>query len=655
MKGYTFILFVLFTLSFNQSKSFPLQSTEDKTVQVEEVVFQIDSLNDLAYSLRRSNPRLALELALRSYSLCDGIEYPKGMASALHSTGTAKLVLGRYQEGLDDLMRSSTIRVQIEDHSGLVTTLNNIGYAYAELGNDDKALEYYQRALSYQDTTSYFRELGILYNNIGNVNLRKQDFETALEFFNKALKLSESEGDERGAAESLGNIGLVYQKKGDYKKGLDFLLRAYDSGKNLDDKFGMIYILYSIAETYYFLGQNAEATNFALRSMLIAQEVGSLTGELQISGLLAKVYEARGKHKDAVRLLKLESQLKDSLYRAEQMEDVRNIEAAYETERKVKENELLRKEQSVNSKVISNQRLLLFFSGAFLIIVLVLLVIILRSNRRIKSVVLQITQKNAEILSQKETIQQKVAELNENNKELENINSIKNKLISVIAHDLKNPFNSIIGYSELLVTDFNNYAQDEVKMFLNIIHDNAIGGNMLLDNLLQWSRLQTRTIQYLPVVHNLARLVTDEFFLLQHKAKEKGVSLVQHIADDLVVFADSNMLKTVIRNLVSNALKFTPKNGSVTINAKAETNSVLVSVVDTGQGVEPHIKEKLFTGEAGVSTVGNSGEKGTGLGLMLCKDFIQKHNGDIWLESKPGEGAAFFFRLLNKPGKLATE
>jgi signal transduction histidine kinase len=647
MRTFTFILLTLIATANLYGK--PTSGETERVGAVQDMFSLIDSLNDLAHSNRRSNPRLSLEYSLRAYQLCEGTDYPKGLASALHSMGTAKVILGRYDRGLNDLIQASTIRENLQDYVGLMSTLNNIGFAYSELNNDKKALEFYLKALSYREHSDNLRDVGVVLNNIGHLSLRQLDYDAALENFYKALEVNQQNGDDRGTASTLSNIGRVYHKTGSYDKGLEYHLRAYELGKNQDDKFGLISTLRNIAEVYLLKGKYADATNFALRSMLLAQEIGSLTEERNTAALLAQIYEKRGRYKEAAKHYKIESELKDSLFSIQQSEAMAQIQSAYEVESKVKENEFLRKEQVISDQVITTQRWLLLFSGLFLLVVLVLLLIILRSNRKIKSVIQELTQKNEEIVAQKETIQQKVSAVDEKNKELESINTIKNKLISVIAHDLKNPFNSITGYSELLVTDLSGYSNEEIVMFLGIIHDNAIKGNMLLDNLLQWSRLQTRTIQFLPVVHNLYKLVNDELFFTQHKAKEKQVSINNEVPTDLEVFADSNMLKTVIRNLLSNALKFTPKGGSVTIHSKAEAESVLVSVTDSGEGIEPHIKEKLFTGEAGVTTTSDSGEKGTGLGLMLCKDFVLKHKGEIWVESKPGEGASFFFRLPNKP------
>lgn len=641
---YTYLLPVVLIFSF----SFSVFSQPEGRVTQKDVPAAVDSLNNISYTYRRSNPKLSLEYALKAYQLCQSIDYLHGLAASLHNMGTAKATLGQLDKALDELVKSSQIREELNDYQGLVSSYNNIGFIYSELRNDTKALEFYERALTYQELIKNKSYAGIIYNNIGYGYVREKKFDAALSYFNRALEFCRESNDSRGESSTLSNIGLIYRARGDFEKGLQYHLDAYELGKNHSDRIGMTGMLRNIAESYLLLNKDAEATNFALRSMLMAKEYGLYGEERGTAAVLARIYEKRGMYKEATKYYKLESDLKDSLYAIQRSDAVEKIQAAYEIENKLKENEFFKKEHEINQQVIKTQKYLLFGSVFFIVIVVSLMTAILRVNKRIKLTLKELIQRKDEISAQKETIQQKVVALDEKNEELESINSIKNKLFSVIAHDLKNPFNSIIGYSELLVYNFKNYSEDEVWSFLKIIHDSGVKGNILLENLLQWSRLHTRTIQFLPVTNKLRKLILDELYFFQPKVQEKSIQVEVNVNEKLEVFADSNMLKTIIRNLFSNAIKFTPSNGTISINGSSRGSSVLVCVSDTGQGIEPHIKEKLFTGEVGVTTANEGGEKGTGLGLMLCKDFVTKHKGEIWVESKPGEGASFFFLLPNK-------
>ncbi len=619
-----------------------------KELPLSKEIIRIDSLNELAYQNRRSNPKLSLEYATETKLLSQRVGYSKGVGDSYHNMGTAKAVFGWYDRGLVDLIESARIRESIKDTDGLVSTYNNIGYIYSELKNDDKALDFYEKAFALINHSNSPSIVGVIINNIGHVNFRKKNYDRALEFFYQAYEHNKRNNDLRGESSSLSNIGLVYHVRGDYAKGLEYHLQAYELGRDLNDKFGLVNTLRNISESYLKLNRDVNATNYAIISLQLAKELNSITEELNTTELLARIYEKRGLYNDASNFYKIVSSLKDSVFNVQSAEAIGKIQVAYQIDNQIKENEFLRKEQTANFQKIRIQRLSLILSVLLLCLVIVLMVLIIVANRRIKYAVGELTRKNDEVTSQKETIQQKVKALDEKNSELQSSNSIKNKLISVIAHDLKNPFNSITGYSELLVSNPESYTSDEVDKFLRIIHDSAVKGNMLLDNLLQWSQLQTRAIQFLPLEHPLSRLVNDELFYATPKAKEKGIVILNEIPEEIVVYADSNMLKTVIRNLISNALKFTPDKGEIFIKAKQEKTFILISVSDTGMGIEPHIKEKLFTGEAGITTASTSGEKGTGLGLMICRDFIEKHGGEIWVESKPENGATFFFRLPHK-------
>ena len=644
VRTYKYLLSAILAFFF----SFNVLAQPEVKIKQENLSSAIDSLNNIAFTYRRTNPKLSLEYAFKAYQLCQNIDYKLGLAESLHNMGSAKAVLGQLDKALDELVKASQIREELNDTQELVSTFNNIGYIYSELANDTKALEFYERALTYQELAKNKSKAGIIYNNIGYVYVRAKNYDAALSYFNRALEFNREANDKRGESSTLSNIGLIYRARGDYKKGLKYHLDAYELGKSQNDRIGMTAMLRDIAEAYFLMNNNVEATNFALRSMLMANEFGLHGEERSTAGVLARIYEKRELYKEAAKYYKLESNLKDSLFTIQRSDAVERIQAAYEIENKLKENDYLKKEQEINQRVIRVQTHVLRASVLFIIIVVSLLLVILLVNKRMKCTLKELTQRKNEITKQKETIQQKVVALDEKNEELQSINSIKNKLFSVIAHDLKNPFNSIIGYSELLVNNFKNYSDDEVWSFLKIIHENGVKGNMLLDNLLQWSRMHTQTIQFLPVIGKLHKLVLDELYFFQPKVQEKNVEVKIDIDDELEVFADSNMLKTIIRNLFSNALKFTPANGVISINALSRSSSVLVSVSDTGQGIEPHIKDKLFTGEAGVTTANEDGEKGTGLGLMLCKDFVVKHKGEIWVESKPGEGSSFFFWLPNQ-------
>ena len=232
-------------------------------------------------------------------------------------------------------------------------------------------------------------------------------------------------------------------------------------------------------------------------------------------------------------------------------------------------------------------------------------------------------------------------------KKLENqlveMNATKDKFFSIIAHDLKSPFNSIIGFSSLLKEEPLNLEKHEIVQFAGAIHKTATGTLHLLENLLDWSLMQQGRIFFEPKEADLSNIAHEIVEQKLNQAIAKRIEIVNLIPKNLMVTVDENMFKAVFRNLVENTIKFTLPGGKVEINAQNAGNNILVSVTDDGVGIKTENIEKLFKIETGFSTPGTRNEKGTGLGLILCREFIEKHNGKIWVESTEGKGSTFYF------------
>ena len=231
--------------------------------------------------------------------------------------------------------------------------------------------------------------------------------------------------------------------------------------------------------------------------------------------------------------------------------------------------------------------------------------------------------------------------------QLENINATKDKFFSIIAHDLKNPFNTILGFSRILSEEYNNLNDTEILGFVNTIRDASENAFKLLQNLLVWSRLQTGKIDFNPELLNIGLLISETIALLKHQAIAKNISLVSSINPSIQVFADENMIKTVLRNLVSNGIKYSYPDSSVEIEAAlAESGKeIVITVKDSGMGIAPRALPFLFDIDQNSVRAGTLNEQGTGLGLILCKEFVTCNKGEISVESTEGKGSIFRFTL----------
>jgi len=250
----------------------------------------------------------------------------------------------------------------------------------------------------------------------------------------------------------------------------------------------------------------------------------------------------------------------------------------------------------------------------------------------------------ARIVSQL-TILRLQRQLQEQNQELSALNASKDKFFSIISHDLRSPFNTLLTLTKLIDDHFETYSQEKIRGHIKKIRTSAEKLYTFLENLLTWSRLQRGVIEYSPEQINIKEVIEHNVRLFSHTAEHKQIDLQHSIDKDVMVHADLSMVDTVIRNLTANALKFTAAGGSVELSATVREHDVVVTISDTGSGIPEKHVPKLFRIDTKYSTLGTEGEQGTGLGLSLCHELVTKNGGQIWVETEVGTGSAFRFTL----------
>ena len=258
------------------------------------------------------------------------------------------------------------------------------------------------------------------------------------------------------------------------------------------------------------------------------------------------------------------------------------------------------------------------------------------------------------VIQQRSNKKLKVAhdQLNSQNLELQELNATKDKFFSIISHDLKGPLNSLTSFSSLLINHTESLSKEEIKMFASDFDKSLKNLFALLENLLEWSRSQTGNIEFIPEPFDLAAMLEENKELLKAQAQNKNITLMNESLEKVLINAHKNSINTVVRNLISNAIKFTPEGGKITLKTSRQNGEAVTSITDTGVGMGQNVIDKLFRIDSKHSTKGTANEKGTGLGLILCKEFVEKNGGRIWVTSKEGEGSVFYFSLNPKPHGL---
>jgi len=229
--------------------------------------------------------------------------------------------------------------------------------------------------------------------------------------------------------------------------------------------------------------------------------------------------------------------------------------------------------------------------------------------------------------------------------EIKEINETKNKILSIISHDLRTPIGNIASFVDMILSEYDNYDGKEIKEYLNIIKTSTDSCYYLIDNLLKWSMLQKKQLEPKPKSVNLKSLVSEIVLFFNGIADKKHITLKSEINNDIKVFADEEMVRTIIRNLMSNAIKFTKKYGEIKISASGKEDFIEISVSDSGVGIGEESLSKIFNKNEFITTYGTENEKGSGLGLILCRDFVEKNGGKIWVNSELNKGSIFTFRL----------
>jgi len=326
-------------------------------------------------------------------------------------------------------------------------------------------------------------------------------------------------------------------------------------------------------------------------------------------------------YKKALEYYILSNQYKDSIFNEEKTKQITKMEVLYRIEQKEQENEFLKREQErqkakleADSLTIRLQRILVGVASLLLIMVIAFTFIFYKEKQKLKAA-----------------------------------NNTKNKLFSIISHDLRGPMGNFRGLIDLLLMDVANNDQEKVNSLLKMMQKTATLNHDLLENLLSWSRAEGERIDFNPENLQLQELVNYIFEHYSYNAETKSIELINNVNEEICIYADEYMMNTILRNLISNAIKFTKNNGKILVNSKEITvknkKQVQISVEDTGVGMTQETAQKIFESDEFVSTRGTAKEKGTGLGLKLCKDFVKTHNGEIFVNSKLGKGTKIIFTV----------
>jgi signal transduction histidine kinase len=536
--------------------------------------------------------------------------------------------LGEYDEAYYYFTQSYRIANLVEDSLRMAIALHNVGRVFKELGQYDRALDHL--TLSMQMSRQIKDAEGVPYSldEIGDVKLRKGEYDSALTTLTQSLTETRKQKLHVLEPRTLTKMATIYVNEKDYKTALAYYDTTYSLHEKTSNQFGIAEVELGRGQVFINQRKYDDALRFINRSLRLAKEANARILEIKCYNQLSALWEMKGDHKRSLEYYKQFKLLEDSLFSQDMQQKLLRDQLRFETEAKDTELEAMRRAQDEKDDQLKRQE----FIRNILVVVMALSVILLatvyRSGQRRRQI-------NTLLLKHQE-------EMEKRSEELERLNQVKDKFFSIISHDLRSPINALAGLLDLL--DKGAVRPEELPKHVGELKVRFNHTRTLLNNLLDWTLLQMDKLNLQATRINIRKIV-DENIQLLSAVQTKSIKLNNLVPANCIAFADSNTINLVIRNLMTNAIKFTNDGGEVTIATQEKPKEWIVSVQDNGVGMNSEVLRILFDKTAPYTTRGTANEKGTGLGLILCKEFVEKNGGKIWVQSEPGQGSTFYFSL----------
>ncbi len=533
----------------------------------------------------------ALESQLDAYHLADSIQQYRLIAMSLNSQARSYIGLEDYYKA-EQCVKKAIKLSKIHDQQDLLADAHVIfGDLYAERYNYPLALEHYQLAHKLYVSLHKDVQIAIAIFKTGDCHYSMDQMDTAFQYHLNALTIRNRIKDGTGLAESYNKIGLLCIEKGEFQRAINNIriglrnAERINSNRLMQQSFDFLY------QAYLGLDDFKKAIFYQNKYTNISELIYSEASEKRIEKINTQ-------H---------EIELRD--------QQIRNLQDVSQ------QNE---QQLAISQKFNVTLILLMLVSG-------LLVLIFVRSYRERKRINRKLQLVNQQMVEQ--------------NKELIEVNSTKDKFFSIIGHDLKGPLNSLTSFSQLLINHTAMLTEEEIRTIATDLDKSLKNLYELLENLLSWARSQTGRIEFAPEKFDITEVIQENIRLLAKAAVNKQITIDFPPENPVEVFADINSIRTIIRNLLSNAIKFTDYKGTITISVKEWKSNVDIGIKDTGVGISPADQEKIFSISAKHTTLGTNREKGTGLGLILCREFVERNKGKISIESKVGSGTTFTINL----------
>jgi two-component system sensor histidine kinase/response regulator len=600
----------------------------------------------------------------------------KGLSLCYVLYGRMYTQLADYQKAMKYLELANAINKRIGDEYALTDCYKNIGIVYfsqgllskaldfyyealfiavknhysilsAELYNDigvilqnmevyPNALEYFKKSITIFEGTNDLHALGTLNENIGEILLAQDEYDRSIIYLNKANRIAKKQNDKDGLSSVYTDLGMCYANKHEFKKAISYLDTSLLIGIKYKIVYNQAYALIGFATAYNLQKNYKKAYPYALRGQQMAIKLGNLSVRASAAFQINKSLAGLGRVAEAYKALNEYIDINKGLKNNESIQKL----TSYNFELSFSVKQRLRAQQQKEKDLLyqQNSRAQWLTNLIFLVIVIAMLVITCiyyLEKRKQQKINTMLKNKNKEVLIQKTDLDKQAGKLNE-------LNTLKDRLIAILAHDLRAPLSTLRGLFDLLQDDSISH-QEMLDMIPGVLKKLEYTSDFL-DTLLSWINSQMENFETSVKSFSVKEMVANETKSHYEQAFKKGITLIENVPQELIASADPNSVRIVVRNLITNAIKFSSKNDIIEISAKQEDRNVLIRIRDTGEGMTPDENNRLFKSKVD-SKIGTHNESGTGMGLLFCKDLVEKCNGTIWVTSQKGVGTEFSFTL----------
>ncbi|RAU82837.1 ATP-binding protein [Pontibacter arcticus] len=572
-----------------------------------------------------------------------------GKAKALLLLSRGNLILGQYDRGLNRAFSALKIGTQLQDTTIMFGAQNMLGIMYFKLDDTTNAQLHYTTALELATKTTNKSWLGKTYNNLGNLYEIEGNYRKALRYFQKAVMLQAALGDVQSQAINLHNIGNIHLNLAEPAQGLPYLYQSIQLNRSIGNQMLLPTTLGSIANIYLATGDTLKALATAKQSYDASLATNSSKKISAAAQLLQQIYASMRQFEPAYQLMVIIAKHEARLDLESQQKAAAEITARYEAEGREEALQRLEAEKEKQGLMIAQQQLILVLGGVIIILLLISFLILYISRKKIRKTHTDLVEVNSKLLqqhvlisTQKDDLATQALLLQQQNEALEKHSTFKNKIFSIISHDLRAPLNSLKGI--LSLANSPSLTEERIKVIFGLLEKEMVTAANMLQNLLIWAKAQLEASTLALEELNIAKLAATVISETEAQASIKNIKIQLIINPDFSVTADKERLSFVLRNLVTNAIKFTQPDGEIRLEANLLDTAVAIHVIDAGEGIAAENVSNLFT-EKRFSTLGTQQEKGTGLGLVFSYELLQSMNGKMKVDSQPGKGSTFTILL----------